>query len=54
MGRFYQTAQSQFVDGVFKPDLQLAMKALLNEQQQYDTQKAVLEEFMNLKFNHLN
>ena len=54
MGRFYNTAQSQFVDGVFKPDLQLAMKALLNEQQQYDTQKAVLEEFMNLKFNHLN
>ena len=54
MGRYYQTAQSQFVDGVFNPDMQLAMKALLNEQQQYDTQKAVLEEFMNLKFNHLN
>nr|DAE86543.1 MAG TPA: hypothetical protein [Caudoviricetes sp.] len=54
MGRYYHTAESQFVDGVFKPDLQLAMKALLNEQQQYDTQKAVLEEFMNLKFNHLN
>lgn len=55
MGRFYQTADPHYVqDTIYRPDLKYAMTSLLNEQKEYDQQKAIAEAFMDIQFNHLN
>ena len=55
MGRYYQTDKPEFVqDVIMRPDYNLYERSLATVQKDYDTQKAIAEQLMDLQFNHLN
>lgn len=55
MGRYYQTAQPQFLQNfIYQPPWQLMQQALQQKQQEYDTAQASTDIFKNLSINHLN
>ena len=54
MGRFFQTAPTQFVeDYIYQPPWELMQQAAAKEQQIYDTAIATAKLFDNLQIDHL-
>ncbi len=55
MGRFFQTALTQFVDNfIYQPPWQLMQNVLASKQQEYDNAVAATKLFRDIKINHLN
>lgn len=55
MGRFYQTDKPVFVDDViYKPNLDLAAKLLLQKEKEYQAQEAIADKLYNINFNYLS
>lgn len=55
MGRFYQTDKPVFVeDVIYKPNLDLAAKLLLQKEKELQAQEAIADKLYNINFNYLN